>query len=87
VVARTPFARRLRIWTRQRLWGGQRPALKRLLADIGAGKIDLVVCYKVVVCYNLPQGAAFQLAQGAGEGGAVDSFDCPTSSFFGRGER
>ena len=25
----------------------ERPALKRLLTDIGAGKIDLVVCYKV----------------------------------------
>jgi len=25
----------------------ERPALQRLLADIGAGKIDLVVCYKV----------------------------------------
>jgi site-specific DNA recombinase len=25
----------------------ERPALRRLLADIGAGKIDLVVCYKV----------------------------------------
>ena len=25
----------------------ERPALQRLLGDIGSGKIDLVVCYKV----------------------------------------